>query len=263
MHYFFFLAAFFFAGAFFFALLAFFLIAMTTSAWASLGKPMRMDYQLLSENSSHVHATTARSIEAQPCNSQETTVVLKIFIKGPAFSGIDARMTFTDSPILNSRSFYAGSLPATSWLASSVVEERWGCPGWGCSRPSSRRASTLVDPTVEAAVAARGVRIGEKRCAGRQCGATRRDIPAAVRSEVSRIAGARAARPRAPGRDGLPLSRRRGALIGRPHRQLSSSPAANSSYSSRSIRSSSSDSSVISTSMSQPSCSGSSFTRRA
>ena len=45
-HYFFFLAAFFFAGAFFFALLAFFLIAMNTSSWASLGKPLRMDYQL-------------------------------------------------------------------------------------------------------------------------------------------------------------------------------------------------------------------------
>lgn len=82
LHYFFFLAAFFFAGAFFFALLAFFLIAMTTSSWASLGKPLRMDYQLAQARTpSHVHRNhTARSIEAQPCNSQETTVVLEKFL---------------------------------------------------------------------------------------------------------------------------------------------------------------------------------------
>jgi len=50
------LAAFFFAGAFFFALLAFFLIAMTASSWASLGKPLRMDYQLAQARTpSHVH----------------------------------------------------------------------------------------------------------------------------------------------------------------------------------------------------------------
>ena len=54
--YFFFLAAFFFAGAFFLALLAFFLIAMSTSSWASLGKPLRVDYQLAQARTpNHVH----------------------------------------------------------------------------------------------------------------------------------------------------------------------------------------------------------------
>ena len=89
LHYFFFLAAFFFAGAFFFALLAFFLIAMTTSSWASLGKPLRVDYQLAQARTpNHVHRnpTAAEYRGARVQESRDDRRFGNFFLKvHPAF----------------------------------------------------------------------------------------------------------------------------------------------------------------------------------
>ena len=102
LHYFFFLAAFFFAGAFFFALLvAFFLIAMTTSSWASLGKPLRVDYQLSqartpSHRPPQPHRAEYRGAALQ--ESRDDRRFGKIFLKGHpcVFRGDRRRrMTFT------------------------------------------------------------------------------------------------------------------------------------------------------------------------
>jgi hypothetical protein len=108
--YFFFLAAFFFAGAFFFA---FFLIAMTTSSWASLGKPLRVDYPLAQARTpNHVHRnpTAAEYRGAALQESRDDRRFGKVFLKMRAcffrvIGSVECRSP--DSRLPNSRSFYA------------------------------------------------------------------------------------------------------------------------------------------------------------
>jgi hypothetical protein len=110
------LAAFFFAGAFFFA---FFLIAMTTSSWASLGKPLHVDCQLAQARTpNHVHRdpTAAEYRGAALQESRDDRRFGKVFLKMRAcFFGVigDVECRSPDSLVLNSRSFYDGIIASS------------------------------------------------------------------------------------------------------------------------------------------------------